>query len=167
MSIKFKLACASVIAAVILSTAPLAAQTLRIAGNFPVEHSSSKAVEIFAAAVAEKSGGGLKIATFPAMQLGGAKENVDQVRSGVIFGAWIGTAYLSRTVSELEAVSLPFAYPDREAAFRALRHHNRRVAAMQAWCEHFFNSGVETYWILQAALPKPSDAATPPSGSDT
>jgi TRAP-type transport system periplasmic protein len=120
MKTKLKLTCASMIAAVAFSTVPLAAKTLRIGGNFPVEHSSSKAIELFANSVVEKTDGGLEIATFPAMQLGGAKENVDQVRSGVIFGTWIGTAYLSRTVPELEAVSLPFAYPDRETAFRVI-----------------------------------------------
>ncbi|MBD3678551.1 MAG: TRAP transporter substrate-binding protein [Rhodobacteraceae bacterium] len=99
---------------------PAAAETLRLAGNFPVEHSSSLAMERFAEAVADKTGGALTVATFPAMQLGGAKENVDQVRSGVVFGTWIGSAYLSRTVTELEAVSLPFAYPDRETAFRVI-----------------------------------------------
>jgi tripartite ATP-independent transporter DctP family solute receptor len=75
---------------------------------------------MFAELVSAKTDGDIQIATFPAMQLGGAKENVDQVRSGVIFGTWIGTAYLSRTVPELEAVSLPFAYPDRETAFRVI-----------------------------------------------
>ncbi|MGY3437406.1 MULTISPECIES: TRAP transporter substrate-binding protein [unclassified Marinovum] len=100
--------------------APALAESLRLAGNFPVEHSSSLAMERFAAAVAEQTGGDLTVQTFPAMQLGGAKENVDQVRSGVVFGTWIGSAYLSRTVPELEAVSLPFAYPDRETAFRVI-----------------------------------------------
>lgn len=99
---------------------PAVAETLRLAGNFPVEHSSSVAMEKFAKAVAEKTNGALTIETFPAMQLGGAKENVDQVRSGVVFGTWIGSAYLSRTVPELEAVSLPFAYPNRETAFRVI-----------------------------------------------
>lgn len=103
-----------------LASVPVSAETLRVAGNFPVEHSSSKAVEMFAEAVSEKTGGNLEIATFPAMQLGGAKENVDQVRSGAIFATWIGTAYLSGTVPELEAVSLPFTYPDRETAFRVI-----------------------------------------------
>lgn len=108
-------------AALSLSAAvPAAAETLRLAGNFPVEHSSSVAMERFATAVEEKTGGALSVETFPAMQLGGAKENVDQVRSGVVFGTWIGSAYLSRTVPELEAVSLPFAYPDRETAFRVI-----------------------------------------------
>lgn len=99
---------------------PAAAETLRLAGNFPVAHSSSVAMEKFAEAVTERTDGALTIANFPAMQLGGAKENVDQVRSGVVFGTWIGSAYLSRTVPELEAVSLPFVYPDREAAFRVI-----------------------------------------------
>jgi tripartite ATP-independent transporter DctP family solute receptor len=51
------------------------------------------------------------------MQLGGAKENIDQVRSGAIMGTWIGISYLSRTVPELEAVSLPFAFSTRQQAF--------------------------------------------------
>jgi tripartite ATP-independent transporter DctP family solute receptor len=100
--------------------APAVAETLRLAGNFPVAHSSSVAMERFADRLAELTDGDLTVETFPAMQLGGAKENVDQVRSGVIFGTWIGSAYLSRTVPELEAVSLPFAYPDRETAFRVI-----------------------------------------------
>lgn len=104
----------------LVSAAPSYAETLRLAGNFPVEHSSSVAMEKFAQSVADLTGGQLTVENFPAMQLGGAKENVDQVRSGVVFGTWIGSAYLSRTVPELEAVSLPFAYPDRETAFRVI-----------------------------------------------
>jgi len=115
-----KLLAGAAIAATMMFAAPSIAETLRIGGNFPVEHSSSKAIDKFAEAVAEATNGETEIASFPAMQLGGAQENVDQVRSGVIFGTWIGTAYLSRTVPELEAVSLPFAYPDREAAFRVI-----------------------------------------------
>jgi tripartite ATP-independent transporter DctP family solute receptor len=115
-----KITCAGLVAAITFAAAPLSAETLRIGGNFPVDHSSSKAIEMFAELVSAKTDGDIQIATFPAMQLGGAKENVDQVRSGVIFGTWIGTAYLSRTVPELEAVSLPFAYPDRETAFRVI-----------------------------------------------
>ncbi len=106
--------------AALVAATPTAAATVRIAGNFAVEHSSSQAMERFKDAVAEKTGGELTVETFPAMQLGGAQENVDQVRSGVILGTWIGAAYLSRTVPELEAVSMPFAYPDRETAFRVI-----------------------------------------------
>lgn len=97
-----------------------AAEKIRIAGNFPVEHSSSAAMEMFQQELEAATADELTVDLFPAMQLGGAQENVDQVRSGTIFGTWIGIAYLSRTVPELEAVSLPFVFPDRETAFRVI-----------------------------------------------
>jgi tripartite ATP-independent transporter DctP family solute receptor len=97
-----------------------AAEKIRVAGNFAVDHSSSVAMERFKAAVEKATNGDLAVDLFPAMQLGGAKENVDQVRSGAVSMTWIGMAYLSRTVAELEAVSLPFVFPDRESAFRVM-----------------------------------------------
>ena len=96
------------------------AETLRIAGNFPADHSSTLAMQRFADEVDKKTGGDLTIQLFPAMQLGGAGENIDQVRSGIIMGTWVGAAFLTGTVPELEAVSLPFTYPDRETAFRVI-----------------------------------------------
>lgn len=113
-------ASAAAILAFAAAATSASAESIRIAGNFAVEHSSSQAMERFKELVAEKTGGALTVETFPAMQLGGAQENVDQVRSGVIMGTWIGAAYLSRTVPELEAISLPFAYADRETAFRVI-----------------------------------------------
>lgn len=111
---------AGALATAILAASPAVAKTLRIAGNFPAEHSSSQAMERFAEAVSVATNGDLEIANFPAMQLGGAQENVDQVKSGVLFGTWIGAAYLSGNVPEVEAVSLPFVYPSRETAFRVI-----------------------------------------------
>ncbi len=95
------------------------AETLRLGGNFAADHSSSRAMEIFKTEL-EKADVDVDAALFPAMQLGGAQENVDQVRSGAIFGTWIGIAYVSRIVPELEAVSLPFAFDSREQAFKLI-----------------------------------------------
>jgi TRAP-type transport system periplasmic protein len=97
-----------------------AQQTLRIAGNFPVDHSSSVAMETFRTELAAISGGKLAADLFPGMQLGGAKENMDAVRAGTIFGTWIGVAYVSRLVPEVEAVSLPFVFDNREQAMGAI-----------------------------------------------
>lgn len=93
------------------------ADTLRFGGNFTDDHSSSRAMEIFQERLAERTDGDLTAQLFPNMQLGGAGENVDQVNSGAIMGTWIGISYLSRTVPELEALSLPFAFDSREDAF--------------------------------------------------
>lgn len=102
------------------SATATAAQTLRIVGNFPTDHTSSIAMEQFKLDVEKASEGELKVDVFPAMQLGGAQENVDQVRSGAVFLTWISTAYLSRTVPELSVLSLPFLFENRTQAFQVI-----------------------------------------------
>jgi tripartite ATP-independent transporter DctP family solute receptor len=93
---------------------------IRIVGNFPREHPSSQAMLLFQQEVARLTGGKLTVDIFDNMQLGGAKENVDGVRAGTVFATWNGMAFLSRTVPELEAVSLPFMFPSREVAFKVI-----------------------------------------------
>lgn len=98
-----------------------AQQKLQIAGNFASEHPSSVAVEqVFKKEVARLTHNQLQVDVFPAMQLGGAKENVDAVRSGTLALTWVGAAFLSRIAPELEAVSLPFVFANRESAFRVI-----------------------------------------------
>jgi len=101
---------------------PAAAQqsTLRIAGNFAAEHTSSKAMETFKTELAARSNGTLSAELFSGMQLGGAKENIDAVRAGTIFATWVGVAFVSRLVPEVEAVSLPFVFEGRKQAMRAI-----------------------------------------------
>jgi tripartite ATP-independent transporter DctP family solute receptor len=98
----------------------LAQEKLRIAGNFTPDHSSSIAVKQFAKDVEQATGGKVVIEVFDNMQLGGAQENVSQTRAGTIAMTWVGMAFLSRTVPELEAVSLPFLFPSREVAYKVM-----------------------------------------------
>jgi tripartite ATP-independent transporter DctP family solute receptor len=120
----FRSFCTSAIVAVLagaLAAPSLAEDKIRIAGNFATEHSSSIAMEqVFKTELARLTNKQLTVDIFPAMQLGGAKENVDAVRSGSLFMTWVGAAFLTRIVPELEAVSLPFLFPSREAAFKTI-----------------------------------------------
>jgi TRAP-type transport system periplasmic protein len=93
---------------------------LRIAGNFTLDHSSTLAIEQFKKGVEAATGNAVVIETFPNMQLGGAQENVTQTRAGTIAATWVGMAFLARTVPELEAVSLPFMFPNRQVAYRVM-----------------------------------------------
>ncbi|SFU97660.1 TRAP transporter substrate-binding protein [Halomonas korlensis] len=112
---------AAVLLAIGLGTPLMAsAENLRFGGNFTDDHSSSRAMEIFRDALADRTDGDLTAQLFPNMQLGGAGENVDQVSTGAIAGTWIGISYLSRTVPELEALSLPFAFASRDEAFELI-----------------------------------------------
>jgi tripartite ATP-independent transporter DctP family solute receptor len=97
-----------------------AQQRLRVAGNFPLDHTATKAMEVFKEEVERRTNGELQIDLFPNMMLGGAAENVDQVRSGTVFAIVTSIAYFTRIVPEYEAVSLPFLFSSREAAFRVM-----------------------------------------------
>jgi tripartite ATP-independent transporter DctP family solute receptor len=115
-------AAAALLAGSLAASPPAGAQgtVLRIAGNFAAEHTSSKAMETFKAELARRSKGTLSADLFPGMQLGGAQENVQAVRAGTIFATWIGVAFVSRLVPEVEAVSLPFVFQGREQAMRVI-----------------------------------------------
>ncbi len=114
-----RLVCTAVVMAV-SSAGAWAQERLRIAGNFAPEHSSSIAMQQFKKDVEAASKGSLVIEVFDNMQLGGAQENVTQTRAGTIHMTWVGMAFLSRTVPELEAVSLPFMFPSREVAYKVM-----------------------------------------------
>jgi TRAP-type transport system periplasmic protein len=116
-----RLAIAAAVALAGVYTPAAAQQKLQIAGNFATEHPSSVAVEqVFRKEVARLTNNQLQVDVFPAMQLGGARENVDAVRSGTLALTWVGAAFLSRIAPELEAVSLPFLFSSREQAFRVI-----------------------------------------------
>lgn len=103
-----------------ISSLAVAKQKLRVASNFPAEHSVSQSMEIFKKEVEKASNGEIEVDLFPAMMLGGAAENVDQTRSGTVFATLLSVAYLSRVVPEFEAVSLPFLFTSRDDAYRVV-----------------------------------------------
>ena len=94
---------------------PAGAQTLKIrfAGNMPAQYHSSKAMVIFKEEVEKLSGGKIQVDLFPAMQLGGASENVDMVKSGTLFMCYASAAYFVGYVPELGVTGLPFLFKDR------------------------------------------------------
>ena len=111
---------AFVTAGLLFGQSATAAELIRVGGNFNNEHPSTIAMLEFEKEVEARSNGEIQVDLFPNKQLGGAGENVDQMRSGAILATWVGAAYLSRIVPELEAISLPFVFADRETAFRVI-----------------------------------------------
>ncbi|WP_138469005.1 TRAP transporter substrate-binding protein [Poseidonocella sp. HB161398] len=103
--------------ALALCAATADADKIRVAGNFATEHSSSLAMQKFKEEVESLTDGALTVDIFPAQQLGGAAENVQAVKLGAVEIIWVGSAYLSRTVPDLAAVSMPFQFSGRDEAF--------------------------------------------------
>jgi tripartite ATP-independent transporter DctP family solute receptor len=105
----------------LLPTDVLAQDKIRMTSSFATGQSSSISMrEVFKPQLETLTGGKLTVDLFPDSQLGGAREGVDGVRSGTVFATWVSTSFLTRIVPEMEALSLPFLFPDRAAAFRMI-----------------------------------------------
>ncbi len=107
-------------AAITLSswTAAAAATSLTYSIFFPPTHAQTKAAESWAKEVEKRSGGNVKISTFP----GGTLTPADQCYDGVVKGiSDIGMsafAYTRGRFPQMEALDLPLGYPNGRVATR-------------------------------------------------
>jgi tripartite ATP-independent transporter DctP family solute receptor len=90
---------------------------LRASGSFPAGHTGSIAMETFKSEVARLTKGAVVVELFPGNVLGGAFEQVDQIRTGQIQMAWAGPSFYDRLVPEFNAATLPFAAANGTQAF--------------------------------------------------
>ena len=86
----------------------------------PPIHGQHKGALAFAKYVAEKTNGEIEVQVFPLGQLGGERSMAEQVQAGTLHMAAVTTAVLSNFIPQLAVFDLPFIYPDRETAYKAL-----------------------------------------------
>jgi tripartite ATP-independent transporter DctP family solute receptor len=86
----------------------------------PPIHGQHKGAVAFAKYVNEKTKGEVEVQVFPLGQLGGERSMAEQVQGGTLHMAAVTTAVLSNMVPQLAVFDLPFIYPDRETAYKAL-----------------------------------------------
>lgn len=86
----------------------------------PPIHGQHKGAQAFAKYVAEKTNGEIEVQVFPLGQLGGERSMAEQVQAGTLHMTAVTTAVLSNFVPQLAVFDLPFVYPDRETAYKAL-----------------------------------------------
>jgi tripartite ATP-independent transporter DctP family solute receptor len=113
-----KAAGALVAGALILGAVEAAAQTVkwRASGSFPATHSTAIAMEVFKSEVARLSKNTIQVDLFPGNTLGGAFEQVDQLRTGQIQMAWGGLSFYDKLVPEFAAAALPFSAASSQQA---------------------------------------------------
>lgn len=93
--------------------------TLRIESNLPANHASSRAMEVFKAEVARRSGGSIDVEVSAGAPRS-LKEMIDAVHVGSVFATWTGIGNFSRLVPEITAVGLPFVFENYDEARRAV-----------------------------------------------
>jgi tripartite ATP-independent transporter DctP family solute receptor len=81
----------------------------RASGSYPDGHSTTKGAQLFKAEAAKLTDNAIRVDLFPNNTLGGALEQVDQLRTGQIQLAWGSVGFYDKLVPELGAAILPFA----------------------------------------------------------
>jgi TRAP-type C4-dicarboxylate transport system substrate-binding protein len=107
--------------AVICTTNAIAADPVhwRASGSFPPNHSTSIAMEVFKSEVARLSKNTIQVDLFPNNTLGGALEQVDQLRTGQIQMAWGSLGFYDKLAPELSGRLHRSRRPARSTAISA------------------------------------------------
>lgn len=103
-----------------LAAPTLAETTLRFGHPTPTSDIQHQMAEFFAAEMNERTDGDIVVQIFPAGQLGSDAQMLDGVRSGSIDIQLAGMNNYTGLVPEAGAFELPFMFPDRDTAYRAL-----------------------------------------------
>jgi TRAP-type transport system periplasmic protein len=117
---------AGALAATLLCGSALAQEvTLRIHQFLPAQAAiPANAIEPWAAAVEEQSGGRIKFELYPAMQLGGAPPSLyDQAKDGVVDIIWTVLGYTPGRFPKSEVFELPFLVTTGEATSVAFQKY--------------------------------------------
>ncbi|MDF0599718.1 TRAP transporter substrate-binding protein [Psychromarinibacter sp. C21-152] len=106
-------------AAILIACAANAAELRFAHGNSATSY-ENQAAEEFARLVAEKSGGDLTIAIYPAGQLGNAQEMIEGVRLGTIDIGMAGNPWMTGFNPVQNVLDIPFIFDGPEHVYRVL-----------------------------------------------
>lgn len=98
----------------------LAETTIRIGHVLADTHSWHVAAQGFAAEVAEKTEGRVKVDVFAGGQLGNEKDMIEGLQFGAVQGGVIGGGSFQSIEPKLGIIEMPYAWNSREQAFAAL-----------------------------------------------
>ncbi len=91
-----------------------AAQTWRMAHKQPPESIEGRLFQAFADRIEEKTGGEIRVQVFPAEQLGADDVILEQLQLGTVHIYPEGATYLAKWVPDVQFMSAPFLFEDRE-----------------------------------------------------
>lgn len=70
--------------------------------------------------IEKRSGGRIEVKLYPAGVLGDMTSATDQVRRGIIQGAQVGDGWIANHFAEIQLISIPYVFKDRDVAWHVL-----------------------------------------------
>jgi TRAP-type transport system periplasmic protein len=134
--------------------------TLRAVGSYPAEHLTAQAMQRFAAAVATTTRGRLVIEVEPAA--GDPESVVARVQKGEVAIAWAALPAFAQAAPPLEALTLPFLFPDPGRAFQVA--DGPAVDLIEVWVRgsgfrilSYLTAGRHVLYLKDRAIRTPED----------
>ncbi|MDP5255419.1 MULTISPECIES: DctP family TRAP transporter solute-binding subunit [unclassified Vibrio] len=104
----------------VVSTSAMAQTTLKLAHAAPESDLQQNLSLLFKQEVEKQSNGDLKVNIYPQGQLGNDKQMIDGTRAGIIDITMVGLNNYSGLIPDAAAFTLPFIFPNRQVAYKAL-----------------------------------------------
>lgn len=104
----------------VVSTSASAQTTLKLAHAAPESDLQQNLSLMFKQEVEKQSNGDLKVNIYPQGQLGNDKQMIDGTRAGIIDITMVGLNNYSGLIPDAAAFTLPFIFPNRQVAYKAL-----------------------------------------------
>jgi tripartite ATP-independent transporter DctP family solute receptor len=94
--------------------------TLKYANNLPMQHPMNVQARKMAKAIAEETGGQVKVQVFPSSQLGSDTDTLAQVRSGAVDLFSLSPVILGTLVPAVQISAIGFAFKDYDTVWQAM-----------------------------------------------
>ena len=106
----------------LVPAAPAAEYTMKISLPSPMTEWTqfNEPYAVLKTEIEKRSGGRIEVKLYPAGVLGDMTSATDQVRRGIIQGAQVGDGWIANHFAEIQLISIPYVFKDREVAWHVL-----------------------------------------------
>ncbi|MCB0584633.1 MAG: TRAP transporter substrate-binding protein [Phaeodactylibacter sp.] len=137
-------------------------RTLKLAHGLDNTHPVHKGMEYMAERLAERSGGRLTIEIYPSQQLGTERQCLELLQIGSLAMTKVSAAVMENFAPNIQVLSLPYIFRDREHSFRVLDGEVGKKLLKQSekyWLRGltYFDAGYRSFYTKDRPIRKPED----------
>ena len=137
---------------------------LKLAHSLPPAAPVHKAMERFAALLAEKSGGTVEVQIFPSGQLGSETETIEQLQRGALAMVKTSVAAMEGFVPEMAIFGVPYVFRSEDHFWRVIEGPigeellaEGEGADIHGLC--YYDAGARSFYTVPRAVNAPADLA--------
>ncbi len=137
-------------------------KTLKLAHGLDNAHPVHKGMEYMAERLADKSGGRLQIEIYPSQQLGTERQCLELLQIGSLAMTKVSAAVMENFAPNIQVLSLPYIFRDREHSFRVLDGAVGKKLLRQSeqyWLRGltYFDAGYRSFYTKGRPVRTPQD----------